>query len=52
MDCLKCPNYWGNTPDEDKCAHCADTKTLGDVLIEMPPLFMGKELLVRGYHLQ
>ena len=52
MDCLNCPNYWGNTPNEEKCEQCANTKTFVDLVVEMPPLFEGKQILVGGYHLR
>ena len=52
MECLKCPNYWGNTPNEEKCEQCANSKTFVDLIVEMPPLFEGKQILVGGYHLR
>ena len=50
--CLKCPNFWNNQPNEEKCQKCQDHKRLVDVLAEMPPLFMKDEVLKYGYHLR
>ena len=47
MDCLKCPNYWGNIPNEQMCENCANSINLSDILQEMPPLFMKNQTFVQ-----
>ena len=43
MDCLKCPNYWNNTTE---CEKCNNNKTFAEYYIEtyglMPPLIIEK----------
>jgi hypothetical protein len=52
MDCLKCPNYWGDTPNEQMCEHCANSKELCDVVREMPPLFVRNKAVAQVCHLK